>query len=365
MVINRSKILLFLIVGILCLGFKTGQKPGDPIALRDEKLNFTPREFYIADVIDERANKNSVASIVYKDEAQSYVTRLADLKNGAANAIKLFVLGNLHQDKKLRQIVITLKEFKLTENSIHGGKVNGHLAMNISFGMQKDYGVLQLVNYTGGVRYTRLDIQTNMAETILSQGITEALSWFNTWINKYADSDPRLAKSVQVSFSDYTEKPEGDTIYYSSKRPLSWADFKDKPRASNFEAEIFASVGYTEHVSVEKGIIKLDIAVKVNMPKSGSWVRGGSLDDYALNHEQRHFDIAKIVGEHFKQKIAGMELPPDNYDGFINVEYLETLRELTRMQTQYDRETHHGADRAAQATWNAKIDKELKGLGFK
>ncbi|MGZ3752321.1 MAG: hypothetical protein ACXVAU_13655, partial [Mucilaginibacter sp.] len=79
----------------------------------------------------------------------------------------------------------------------------------------------------------------------------------------------------------------------------------------------------------------------------------------------RHFDIAKIVAERFKRKISSINLPPDNYDGDINVEYLETLRELHRMQVQYDKETRHGSDRYGQRQWDEKIDSELKVLGVK
>lgn len=366
MCINRAKFLLFSIVGILFLGgFKSDQKAGTLITLHNEKLSFTPHEFFIADVVDERAEKNTVALLIYKDEAGSYITRPSDLKDGAAMAIKQFIGHNLNQNSSLRQVVISIKNLKLEETSSPGGRINGHLNIDFSFGLQKDYGVLQLVDYKGGTRYTRPDGQTDMAEPILRQGIEEALLWFNKWINTYADSDPRLAKSVKVRLSDYSEKPEGDTIYYATSRPLTWDDFQEKPRAGSFEAEVFAGLGYTEKATVDQGVINLNISLKVDMAKSDCWVRDGNRDNYILNHEQRHFDIAKIVAEHFKQKIAAMHLPPDNYDGEINVEYLETLRELHRMQTQYDSETHHGANHGAQEDWNEKIDKELKLLGIK
>ncbi len=341
------------------------QKAGAPIALHDEKLTFIPHEFYIADVTDDRADKSAVALLIYKDEANAYITRPSDLKDGAAIAIKQFISRNLNQNPSLRPVVISIKSFKLEETSSPGGRINGHLSIDFSFGLQKDYGTLHLADYIGGTRYTRSNGQSDIAEPILRQGIETALTWFNKWINTYADRDPRLAKSVKVTLSDYTGKPEGDTIYYSRNRPLSWDDFKEKPGVGSFEAEVFTSVGYTEQATDEKGVINLNIALKVDLAKSDCWVRDRSKDDYALNHEQRHFDIAKIVGEHFKQKIAAMKLPPDNYDGEINVEYLETLRELHRMQTQYDSETHHGANHVAQEEWNEKIDKELKLLGVK
>ncbi|MGZ3943524.1 MAG: DUF922 domain-containing protein [Mucilaginibacter sp.] len=366
MCINRRGILLFLIVSSLLLTAPAVyQKADGPIALRDEKLNFTPHEFYIADVTDDRSDKDPVASLVYKDEAHGYVSRSSDLKGGAALAIKLFIASNLQQNEKLRPVIISIKSLKLTETSQPGGRVAGHLSFNLVFGLQKAYGMQHLTEYTAGVRYTRPDDKYDMAEPTLRQAIEQALVWFNKWMNNNAESDARLAKSVKVKFSDYSEKPEGDTIYYSTSRPLTWKDFKEKPNMGNFDAEIFTSIGYTENASIDNGVIGLDIVMKVYLPKSDCWVRDRGLDDYALDHEQRHFDIAKIVAERFKRKISSINLPPDNYDGDINVEYLETLRELHRMQVQYDKETRHGSDRYGQRQWDEKIDSELKVLGVK
>lgn len=366
MCINRSNIVLFSIVSILFLAaFAGDQKADAPIVLHSEKLNFTPYEFYIADVTDDRTDKNAIASLVYKDEAHGYVTKASNLKDGPAIAIKQFINQSLQQNEKLRPVIISVKTLKLTETSQPGGRVGGRLSIGLAFGLKKDYGVQALTEYTAGVRYTRPDEQTGMAEPTIRQAIEQALAWFNKWINTNAGSDARLAKSVKVIFEDYTEKPEGDTIYYSQARPLTWDDFKEKPDMGNFDAEVFTSIGYTESASIANGVIGLNMLMKVYVPKSDCWVRDRGQDDYALNHEQRHFDIAKIVAEHFKQKISAMSLPPDNYDGDINVQYLETLRELHQMQTQYDKETHHGSDHYAQGQWNEKIDKELKALGIK
>jgi hypothetical protein len=353
------------LAGILfCLNTPV-QKAEKTIVLHDEKLNFTPTEFYIGDVTDNRPDQGEVASLIYKDEAHAYVSRAADLKGGVSTAIQLFIGHNLNRNTSLRPVIMSIKEFKLTESITSPGRISGHLVVSISFGLQRNYGVITtLIGYSGGMHYTRSETQTDMPESIIRHGIENALSYFNTWINKYADSDIRLAKTVKVQFTDYTEKPEGDTIYYSTKRPLTWADFKDKPRGGEFEAEVFAGIGYAEHTSVEKGNVNLTIDVKVYVPKSASWVRGWG-DNYSLNHEQRHFDIAKIVAEHFKQKIGAMKLPVESYDGYINEQYLETLREETRMQKQYDHDTHHGSDHQAQEAWNEKIDQELKSLHVK
>ena len=357
---------MFLFVCILLCGASVNiQTSGGSITLHDEKMPYVVSQFYIADVVDERVDKSAVAALITSNKTPTPVVQSADLQGGAAKAIKLFVDRNLHRNPKLRPVIMTIKKFKITESSLPGKRVGGHLEAVFSFELQLNEETVHLMDYTGGMHYDRADKQADAAEFALRRGIQNALLAFDMWMDKQADSNALLAKGVKVNFTDYTEKPEGDTIYYSVKRPLTWDDFKDRPRENGFEAEVFTSIGYIEQNEVIKGMINVNMAIKVDVAKSDCWVRGGGRDDYILNHEQRHFDIEKLVSEHFKQKILAMTLPVDNFYGPINVEYLETLREATRMQKQYDTETRHGQDRLAQERWNEKIDKELKALGIK
>ncbi|HEY9004117.1 MAG TPA: hypothetical protein VIM89_22350 [Mucilaginibacter sp.] len=356
---------MFSIVSILLCGASAiKQKIDGPIILRDEKINFTPKEFYIAEVADERKDRSSVADLIITKPDHSITSQKLDLKDGATTSIKQFIAKNLHRDANLRPVIITLKEFKVTETKLSNGQISGRLGVFFAFSLQAGYRTIHLVDYTGGIRYIRQANSPVDIEVILRQGIEGTLDFFNTWINSNAETNALLAKAVKLRFTDYTETPEGDTIYYSAKRPLTWADFKDKPRDNHFEAEIIPVMGYTEQNRIANGIIYVDMAIKVSVAKSDCWVKGEK-DDYVLNHEQRHFDIEKIVGERYKKKLSAMKLPTDNFYGPINVEYLQALRDATSKQRQYDAETRHGEDRAAQAEWNEKIDKELRAFEVK
>ncbi len=336
------------------------QMPDTSIVLRNEKIGFSPTRFYISDIVDERKVTIPTARVVGHKKGGAIETLAANLKGGDVLAIKNFIQYNLDQNNSARPILLTLKQLSLSENGLLNGKIAGSMELEIGFGLQSDYGVVTpLLAYKGGLKYTRSPNQNAETETIIRRGIINALNYFNNWINIHALSDIRLATAIKLSFTDFTEQPEGDTIYYTRRRPLTWADFKDKPRAGNLEAEVFPGIGYSEETRVDNGSISLMLSIKVYVPKSASWARGG-MDNYALNHEQRHFDIAKIVAEHFKQKLIAMHLPILNYDGYINEQYLETLREETTMQKRYDNETHHGGDRDVQLLWDEKIDRELK-----
>ena len=359
-------LLLLAIAGVIFFAsFTTASQAILLVTLHNENFSFTSQGFYIAGISDDRDNRASVASLIVVNTAHPSITQTADLQGGAATAIKLFIDHNLHQDLKLRPVVIGIKEFRLIESNLPSGHIAGNLSVTFSFSLQQGDGLVHLIDYTGGLKYDRDIRQTDVAEPALRHSIESAMLYFNTWMDKQADSNPLFAKAVQVKFTDYTEKTEGDTIYYSTTRPLTWDDFRDKPRNERFDAEIYSSIGYAEQTEIIKGIIHVNISLKVDAPKSDCWVKAGSRTDYTLNHEQRHFDIEKLVSEHFKQKILAMNLTVDNYDGPINVEYLETLREATRLQKQYDAETRHGSDQQAQTEWNEKIDKELRACGVK
>jgi hypothetical protein len=102
------------------------------------------------------------------------------------------------------------------------------------------------------------------------------------------------------------------------------------------------------------------ITLKAFLPKSASWANYNGRDDYTLNHEQRHFDITKIISQDFKRRLQVQKLTPDNYEAIINMQYLDSLRDFDAMQKQYDGETAHGTNFAAHSAWNSRIDSELK-----
>jgi hypothetical protein len=60
-------------------------------------------------------------------------------------------------------------------------------------------------------------------------------------------------------------------------------------------------------------------------PKVLAGQKNGARTPYSLNHEQRHFDIVKLVMEHFKQQLLKEKFTVDNYDGPINVQYLDSF----------------------------------------
>ncbi len=354
-------ILLLILTFLIFPAFRFAVTQSSNIILKDEQIPVTPKEFYISNVTDERDNRSAVAWILppanATDRGKAYPV---DLQGGALVAIKQFIDHNLSRDTAYRPITISLKKFMVTESALAGGKVEGHVALVMSFDMARgDDETQHLLDYKGNATYTRNAGPPQEIEPTLRHLLENGLIYLNTWMDRQAATNIKLAKAVKLSFTDYEEKPEGDTIYYTAKRPLTWDDFQSKIPGGSYDAEVYPTVGYEEHNDVAKSVINVNMAIKVCLPKSASWVRDGRRNDYNLNHEQRHFDIAKIAAGHFIQKLNIENLTVSNYEGIINFEYLEAYREMNNLQKQYDNETRHGSDEQAQQRWNERIDKEL------
>lgn len=359
------KITLYLIVVTTVLFFSVFKLNAQPtraqLILPDIPMKLKADAFYISTVMDDRADKKNIARIIPVAETSTKTDALLiPLKGGGLAAVESYVKKSLPYREGLKPVAARVQKMFISEVALPDGRVDGKVEISIAFDLQTgDDLYAHLVNYTGGAHYIRSPAQENVAEPALRNAIENAMVYFNAWITKQMDANPLLAKEVKLVFTDYTEHPETDTIYYSAKRPLTWDDFKYRPRNSRYTAEVMPGLGYTELTSINKGVIYVNLAMKVYVPKSASWVRPASQTAYNLNHEQRHFDIVKLGSERFKKRMLEEKLPVLNYDGYINVEYFETLREIERMQKQYDDETSHGVNTSAQERWNDYIDKEL------
>jgi hypothetical protein len=366
---RQSFLLAFsLIAALLLPGFTFDQQHNDSITLKDEPVEVTGGDYHVSDVMDRRAERGWTALLVKLNNNGITNTETTDFTGGPATALHKFINHNLPQRGAGKAITIEIKELRLTESVLPGNRVEGKITIALSFNLQYNEDVsTHLVNYHSSVSYNRPAnaVAVTTAEPVLRHSIENALRYFDKWISIQTDDNPKLARSVRLTFSDLTEKDksEDDTIYYSPLRPITWNDFREHPKASRYAAEVLPGFGYNEETRVENGVIQVHLTLKVYLPKSSCWVNTGGMSSYSLNHEQRHFDIVKLVSEHFKDKLSHIRPPVYNYDGPISVEYFESYREMNHLQEQYDKETEHGLNEAAQARWNNLIDKELKKYG--
>ncbi|MBC9931699.1 DUF922 domain-containing protein [Chitinophaga qingshengii] len=177
---------------------------------------------------------------------------------------------------------------------------------------------------------------------------------------------PAKITTIQLVLEDRQgpENPHSDTIFYSSTRKLCWNDFQGKPSPAGPSAAVsYTSFSYEGASLVTHDTLKIRLTMEVFFIKSASWVRDDARDNYALMHEQLHFDITRLVVERFKQKLRQTALNRDDYDSVIQYQYLQSFQEMNRMQYAFDRDTHHGTNMAAQIRWRDKINLGLKNKG--
>jgi len=303
----------------------------------DNPVLFKPANFYIANIADERATKGKEVAVFTE-----------------------YIKSNLAKDLSLKPITIDINELTLTETTTKTGMVEGVIKLQLGFNLQKDYGTEHLLSYSGGMRYTRMASNTIAADNNIKSLTKAALVYLNTWMNNNIHTNRILANAVKIRFDYYKEKLEGDTIYYAANRPMGWADFKSTRKLSNkYAAVVMPNFGYEQHEEIVKGVIYVTVTLKTYLAKSDCWLNTPYKEAYILNHEQRHFDVAKIVTEQFKEKIMATKSGPDTFEGIINMQYLDSYRDMNKLQKDYDNETEHGLNRIAQEEWNKRIDRLL------
>lgn len=155
----------------------------------------------------------------------------------------------------------------------------------------------------------------------------------------------------------------GDTIYYDRNRKLSWPDFKGTPDAGSPAAAITESgFGYLLSMQSLNNRTSINITVYCYFNKNKSWVKKGMKNDYALEHEQHHYDITYINTCLFIQKLKEAKLTRANYNSLSGKIYDECVIALNKMQDEYDGETSNGRKKEVQEYWNKKIDQQLAAL---
>ena len=101
----------------------------DPIRLRPESLPFTPKEFYIAVVTDQRPDRGPIArlALVLNQPPQP-----VDLERGVASSFQQFINQGLKQNKALRPIAMRVRQCRVSETAV-GNRVTGQFAFAVTF----------------------------------------------------------------------------------------------------------------------------------------------------------------------------------------------------------------------------------------
>ncbi|NLR59862.1 hypothetical protein HGH93_17265 [Chitinophaga polysaccharea] len=179
------------------------------------------------------------------------------------------------------------------------------------------------------------------------------------------EADPHYTV-IELSFEDVRTPPScgSDTLFYDPERRLQWDDFLAQPSPAGPSAAVaYTSFAYDGSSNLVHDTLRIVLRLQVFFIKSASWVRPDAKNSYTLAHEQLHFDITRLVVERFKQKLRQTALNRDDYDSIIQYQYLQSFREMNRLQYKFDEETDHGLNPAAQIRWRDKVNIGLKNNG--
>lgn len=345
----RILILFLLTVSIQTLHAQSIQLRLDPLA---EPLN---NSFY--EVVAVEVDKNSIGTIYSPNTNKEVVSFNESLD---AKLLDYFNSSIQKSTGKTQSILLKVSQFELAETNQGRNVASGTFKMKLGFYVQGEFEPVHLVDFEGGMDYKRSINRTDLVQQVVNQGMGNVLKFFDDWMNQQQLSNRQLATAVRLSILTNHRKSDRDSVFYHTDRPITWNDFRDKPGVkSRFNAAIFTSLAMEGNPYVADGQIKMPIEVKVYMLPGSSWVR--NQNDYSLNHEQRHFDVTRIVGDRLIATLEALELTPDNYDAIINDTFLDAYREMNRLQELYDKQTAHGINKDEQFRWNELLDEALTG----
>ncbi|WP_303309988.1 hypothetical protein [Hymenobacter sp. BT730] len=354
---------VYLLFYHLLLGLLPYQaRQASPLVLQPQPVPFTPREFYVAEVTDARPAGSPVALLLAAG-GPSVKPEAVALQGGTLPALRQFVRQSVPRNPALRPVTMRVQELQVREAPGPGGTIDGKITVTLAFDWLREGQRVPLVEYRGGSRYRRLPSQRAVVAPALQQALVSGLVYLHTWITQQAPRNPDLATAIQVRFQDDVRQTEPDTLFYDPGKPLAWTDFTGPQRSQGFAAAVFPSFAYQGRPSINQGKLRLDFTLKVYVVRSSSWT--STQTPYHLNHEQRHFDLVKLVAERFRRKVQPDSLTFADYNSIIQLQYLRSYWEMNRVQEQYDAETHHGMDEAAQQRWNQRIDAELREFKVK
>lgn len=159
------------------------------------------------------------------------------------------------------------------------------------------------------------------------------------------------------------EDPASDTLFYHTTRKLRWTDFTATPPLRGKSGAVaYTSFAYEGKSLLKKDTLQINLILQVFFVKSSSWVKPIVRDAEGLAHEQLHFDITWLVALRYQQRIKNMELTVEDYDSIIQYQYIESFREMNKLQDAYDAETNHGQDPIAQQKWKRTVADALATL---
>jgi hypothetical protein len=341
-----------LLITVTLLSLRSAVAATYQINLVPEPWKFTPAQFYIAGIVDERSNRQTAGKALVGNDIVP-----AKFKVSLEDDLMKFINGSLKQDSTLVPLKLSFTKFEINESGT-AMKHRATLSFTIKIFREIEGKRYQIYEAAGTPQIDMRGTYPAPHERNIGESLKSVLMNFNTWLNENKDLPP-MAKGVRIVFDKLTDLPGNDTIIWSPGYRLKWSDFKGKNFNGRFMAQSNCVFTYFARPQMNEGILDLHITLNACFERKSSWVRKGSENDTLLRHEQLHFDICELNIRKIRQKMASLDINPMEYDIPFNRIFEEGWKDYQLQQQQYDDETEHGIDYDVQKRWEREIGAAL------
>ena len=163
---------------------------------------------------------------------------------------------------------------------------------------------------------------------------------------------------VFISSALFAQVKPSDTLHWKESKPLSWAEFKGKPK-NGMSGEAFCMIDarYEKPNPLKKTKFKI-FAV---WDKSKSWIAPASKTADELLYYQVLFNIYEVQARKLRKELSESK-PGLDPEKTFREKYNQADASLTDDQRDFRDETDEGANIEELKTWDEKVKKELKDL---
>ncbi len=316
------------------------------IKLKNLPALHNPKEYHIANVIDDRDDKATIGTM--KAGISGKVTPIT-LQGGPAAGLMQYLNDNLKQNTNTLPVEIHLNRFEVKEEK-NGMTPQAHLYSELSFSA-RGMNVYRITahNYMQG----GYDVSAFIGK-LVQQAMDYHLKAFDDWLKDNPIS--ATGSNTEVAIRMMTTDSDPNLIPYTNGRKLQRSDFKGTIDDLSTAAAVTlsgVSIKYGWERLGGKTKVKIDLLPYFNT--SLSWWRATTHTAEILAHEQLHFDITAVYACVLKNELEQAIFQPEELEQQINRLMNEVESQRVATQQQYDSETQHGLNKTKQAEWQAKV----------
>ncbi|WP_276131881.1 DUF922 domain-containing protein [Polluticoccus soli] len=328
--------------------------PSTKIIKPAKTSGYSPREFYIASVVDNRDDTSNIGQM-HAGSARQLVT--LNLPGGTAKGLYNFIQHGFRQNEGTMPIDLHITNFQI-EESFKGNMHKADLSADLEF--YSDGVKLNQYTYNSYVS-SGIDASEHIGK-LVTQLTEQFMKDMDIWLK---DNKPTLTPGISVNVEMLTETDDADLIVYDPTRPLRRSDFMGDPDEMSLAGAItYSGIQIKYNLQTFNRHKMVNISVIPYFHKMNSWWRANNSTELLLAHEQIHFDITAIAACELMKKLKAAHFTPDNFTKELEAIQKQSEKDRSRMQQQYDRETNHSLIKTKQAEWERTIKDQLNTEGY-